>query len=122
MEWKTFHTQVEDIVENYINSSVKIPVIDAVKSNIRIPVRDVLRYSIKKGLSQNINNDIQLSDKEICHCYYSSFFTYPHIKNPLQSGIDLWDAGLVPSFDGKTWRLHRGEKADIVYEMDCVNF
>ena len=36
----------------------------------------------------------------------------------LQSGIDLWEAGLVPSFDGKAWRLHAGKNAKIVYEME----
>ena len=35
---------------------------------------------------------------------------------PFQSGADLWRRGLVPSFDGKTWRLHAGEKAEIVWE------
>ena len=31
-------------------------------------------------------------------------------KNPYQSGIDLWHAGLVPSYDGETWRLHNCDK------------
>lgn len=55
--------------------------------------------------------------------YTSSLF--PNIKqwkyidheegvNPFQSGVDLWKGGYVPSFDGKTWRLHT--KAGIVWE------
>lgn len=56
--------------------------------------------------------------------YISSFFSiekWLYIKhepsvNPFQCCIDLWGAGLVPSFDGKTWRLHFGPKAEIVYE------
>jgi hypothetical protein len=28
----------------------------------------------------------------------------------------LWESGFVPSFDGKTWRLHAGKNAKIVYE------
>ena len=35
---------------------------------------------------------------------------------PYQSAVDLWKRGLVASFDGKTWRLHSGEKAEIVWE------
>jgi hypothetical protein len=31
--------------------------------------------------------------------------------------MKLWEAGLVPSFDGKVWRLHSGKSADIVYEL-----
>ena len=42
-------------------------------------------------------------------------------KNPFQSGIDLWNRGLVPSFDGKTWRLHSGINAKIVYEIESKN-
>ena len=56
--------------------------------------------------------------------YLSSLF--PNIKkwkyidhepevNPFQSAIDLWHRGFVPSFDGKTWRLHSGKNAEIVY-------
>jgi hypothetical protein len=35
---------------------------------------------------------------------------------PFQSCVDLWNAGFVPSFDGKVWRLHSGEKVTVVYE------
>ena len=46
--------------------------------------------------------------------YTSSYFNIKqweyveHKKgaNPFQSAIDLWERGLVPSFDGKLWRLH----------------
>jgi hypothetical protein len=37
--------------------------------------------------------------------------------NPYQCVIDLWDRGLIPSFDGKIWRLHSGKRASIVYEI-----
>ena len=35
---------------------------------------------------------------------------------PYQPVVDLWKRGLVPSFDGTTWRLHSGEKAEIMWE------
>ena len=46
--------------------------------------------------------------------YVSSFFDLPKWKrikhrkgeNPFQSCIGLWHRGIVPSFDGKAWRLH----------------
>ena len=58
--------------------------------------------------------------------YSSSFFILPEWKycekvkykkgtNPFQPCIDLWNAGLIPNFDGTIWRLHTGPKADIVY-------
>ena len=32
--------------------------------------------------------------------------------------VKLWEAGLVPSFDGKVWRLHTGKDAQVVYELE----
>ena len=37
--------------------------------------------------------------------------------NPFQSSIDLWHMGLVPSFDGGIWRLHKGNNAEVVLEI-----
>jgi hypothetical protein len=56
--------------------------------------------------------------------YISSFFqlgswkNVEHIpgQNPFQGCIDLWEAGLVPSFDGTVWRLHAGEAAKVVWK------
>ncbi len=36
---------------------------------------------------------------------------------PFQPCVDLWKRGFVPSFDGKIWRLHSGEKAKVVLEL-----
>lgn len=44
------------------------------------------------------------------------YIDHPSGTNPFQPCIDLWHMGLVASFDGTTWRLHTGEKAEIVYE------
>ena len=35
---------------------------------------------------------------------------------PYQCAVDLWKMGLVPSFDGKKWRLHGGSTAEILWE------
>jgi hypothetical protein len=56
--------------------------------------------------------------------YTSSFFMLPKWKyvdhkigeNPFQCCIDLWEGGLIPSFDGKVWRLHAGPNAKVVWE------
>ena len=65
------------------------------------------------------------SIRQITYAYISSFFNLEKwkginnapYKNPFQSTIDLWEEGFVPSFDGKVWRLHSGENAEIVYEI-----
>ena len=60
--------------------------------------------------------------------YIGSFFRLPRsswkytkkIKcrgYPFQPAIGLWMQGLVPSFDGKKWRLHGGKDAKILFEI-----
>jgi len=57
--------------------------------------------------------------------YTGSFFIlpkwryvkHPRGKYPFTSCIQLWNLGLVPSFDGTTWRLHGGPKAKVLFEI-----
>jgi hypothetical protein len=59
--------------------------------------------------------------------YYGSFFILSRndwkytekIKTdqyPFLSAVKLWEMGLVPSFDGKKWRLHGRDRAVILWE------
>ena len=42
---------------------------------------------------------------------------YTKLLRPFQPCIDLWNLGLVPSFDGTTWRLHKMcDNAKVIYE------
>ncbi len=36
---------------------------------------------------------------------------------PFQPCVDLYKKGLLPSFDGETWRLHTGKEAKVVFEI-----
>ena len=47
--------------------------------------------------------------------YIGSFFRIDALQK-FSSCVELWESGLVPSFDGKTWRLHAGKDAAIVWE------
>jgi len=60
--------------------------------------------------------------------YIGSFFNipvwkyvkHPKGKYPYQPLVTLWNAGLVPSFDGTTWRLHGGPEAAILFSITAV--
>lgn len=62
---------------------------------------------------------------ESVRAYIGSFFNlpkwkyidHPKGKYPFKSLVQLWEAGLVPSFDGTTWRLHGGKKAAVLFEI-----
>lgn len=47
--------------------------------------------------------------------YLSSFVNIKYAHD-FSSATKLWEAGLAPSFDGKTWRLHAGENAEVVFQ------
>ena len=49
--------------------------------------------------------------------YMGSFFKLPEWQEgyPFQSAVDLWEMGLVASFDGATWRLHGGPGGKVLY-------
>ena len=57
--------------------------------------------------------------------YTGSFFRipvwkyvkHPKGKYPYQPLVTLWNAGLVPSFDGTIWRLHGGKKATVLFSI-----
>ena len=51
--------------------------------------------------------------------YTSTFFDIKY-KHNFTPAIKLWDAGFVSSFDGKTWRLHSGKSAKIVYTLEAT--
>ena len=92
---------------------------------LRVKERKVSRADIanlKKW--DSVRDSVRDSVGDSVWAYTSSFFaleTWKYIdhepgKNPYQPLIDLWNRGFVPSFDGKTWRLHQGEGAKVVYE------
>lgn len=97
--WGAVGYSVRDSVWNSVGDSVLDSIWDAVWS----PVRDAVRVSVWESIwSSN-------------RVYFSSFFNIEY-KFDYSSAIKLWEAGLVPSFDGGTWRLHSGKNADVVYE------
>jgi len=92
-----------------VRDSVWASVGDSVWASVWVSVWDSVRDSVRDSVGG----------------YISSFFTIENWKyidhgknmNPFQSCIDLWSIGLIPSFNGKTWRLHAGKDAKIVFQI-----
>ncbi len=81
-------------------------------ASVRASVRASLWYSFGDSLWYSVGDSVG--------AYISSFFNIKKYKyidkpNPYNCLIKLWTKGLVPSFDGTTWRLH-GYKGQIVWE------
>ena len=89
----------------------------SVRDSVGDSVGDSVRYSVWDSVWDSVGASVW--------AYISSFFQLDQWKgiehekgvNPFQSGIDLWESGFVPSFDGKVWRLHSGTDAKVVYEI-----
>ena len=105
--WVSACNSVRDSVRDSVGASACKSVWASVGYSVGYSVRDSVGYSVRDSV----------------WAYISSFFDikkWKHIKhkpgeNPFQSCIDLWHRGFVPSFDGKTWRLHTSK--GIVFEI-----
>ena len=89
-------------------------------ASVRVSVWDIVWASVWDSVRASVWDSIRVSAR----AYTSSFFDldgkwrgFEDVKgNPFQCCIDLWEKGLVPSFDGKVWRLH--SKNGVVYESE----
>ena len=120
---------VRGSVGNSVGDSVWCSVWDSVGNSVGASVWDAVGDSVWgsawDSVWGSVRDSVRGSVGGSVGAYISSLF--PNISkwqgvdheegvNPFQSCIDLWLAGLVPSFDGKTWRLHAGKNAEIVFE------
>ena len=107
-------------------ASVRASVWTSVLDSVRDFVGASVFYSVRNFMEDSMRTYVRDSVRASVYAYISSLF--PNIKkwkyiehkegvNPFQSCIDLWNMGLVPSFDGKVWRLYKGKKAEVVLEI-----
>ena len=112
--WASVRASVVDSV----GASVRASVVASVGASVRASVWDSVWASVVDSVWSSVVASVW--------AYISSFFALDEWQlngeivreNPFQPAIDLWEARLVPSFDGEIWRLHAGKKAQIVYEME----
>lgn len=141
-KWISVWDSVYESVVVSIRESAGASARDSVRRSVLRSVEESIEESIEKFVWESVRRSawasysivelavqggpwmsVWWSIREIVWAYVSSFFNLQKWKyvehqlgvNPYQPYIDLWEAGLVPSFDGKTWRLH-GHKGKIVYE------
>ena len=91
-----------------VGGSVGDSVWDSVRGSVWASVRGSVWASVWDSVWDSVGASVG--------AYASTFFAVDY-KHDYSSVVKLWEAGLVPSFDGKVWRLHSGKSADIVYEL-----
>ena len=96
-------------------ASVRASVGDSVWGSVGDSVGDSVRASVGDSVWGSVGASVWASVRDSVWAYTSTFFDVQY-KVDMSSVITLWNRGLVASFDGKTWRLHSGKDAKIVYE------
>ena len=119
-EWASVGASVWDLVRDLVGTSVW----DLVRASVRTSVWDLVRASVGASVwdlvwasvGASVGASVWASVWASVGAYTSSFFDIEY-KYDFSPCVKLCEGGLVPSFDGTTWRLHSGKNADIVYEM-----
>ena len=123
-KWASFRASFRASVGASVRNSIRASVGASVEASVRASFRASFRASVGASVWDSVWDSVRAS----VWAYISSLF--PKIEkwkyidhdigiNPYQPCIDLWHNNLVPSFDGRIWRLHAGKKAKIVYEMEA---
>jgi len=121
--WDSVGASVRDSVWDSVGDSVRASVWDSVGASVWASVG----ASVRDSVWDSVGASVWASVRDSVWAYISSIF--PNVKkweyvdhtegiNPFQPCIELWNAGLVPSFDGKIWRLHTGNDAKIIFEWE----
>jgi hypothetical protein len=105
------------LLEEWVSvwASVWASVCDSVWASVRASVGDSVCDSVWASVCNSVGDSVRASVRASVGAYISSFFDIKY-NYDFSSCVKLWEQGLVPSFDGTTWRLHSGKKAEIVYE------
>jgi hypothetical protein len=118
--WASVRASVWDSVGASVWASVGDIVGDIVRDSVRASVWDSVGASVWASVGDSVWDSVG--------AYLGSFFRLPRkewqytegIKGgdacPFQPAVDLWEMGLVPSFDGKLWRLHGGKDGKVLWE------
>lgn len=95
-----------------INNSVGC----SIASSVWISFWDSVGFSVSRSVLNSVGDSVRHSVK----AYSTSFFDIKY-EHDFSSIVELWDRGLVPSFDRDTCRLHAGNYAKVVFEIKTYN-
>ena len=128
--------KIWDSIGNSICNSIWVSVGDSIGASIRDSIGDSIGDSvwdsIRDSIGDSVRDSVGGSVRGSIWAYIGSFFKikkwkyidykkepFNKIKGyPFQSAVDLWKMGLVPSYDGKIWRLYglKDGKVQVLWE------
>ncbi len=114
-----------------VGASVGASVWDSVWASVGASVGDSVWDSVGDSVGDSVVDSfgasVWASVWDSVWAYNGTFFIIPrsdwkYTENipgegyPFQPAVTLWEMGLVPSFDGRTWRLHGGPDGRVLWE------
>ncbi len=93
---------------------VRASVRDSVRDSVWASVRASVRASVGASVWASVWASVGASVGGSVGGYISSFFDVKY-KHDFTPCVKLWEKGLVPSYDGKIWRLH-GDGGKLLWE------
>ena len=129
--WASVRDSVWDSVRASVGDSVWDSVGDSVWDSVGASVWDSVGASVWDSVRDSVWDSVGASVRDSVWAYTGTFCNLPRMawkytesvktkEYPFQPLVDLWELGLIPSFDGKKWRLHGGKDAEIVWEGEIV--
>ena len=115
IDWLKSWASVWGAARSPARDSVLDSVLESVGDLVGALVRASVRASVGNFVGASVWASVRDSVGASVWAYISTFFAIEY-QHDFSSAAKLWEAGLVPAFDGTTWRLHSGTKADVVYE------
>jgi len=119
--WDTVGDTVWDTVWDTVGASVRASVRASVWDTVRASVWDTVGDTVGASVWDTVGDTVW----DTVGAYIGSLFPntaeWLHVGHesgvyPFQPVVDLWKQGIVPSFDGKSWRLHSGRQAKIIWQ------
>jgi len=110
-DWGAAWASARASVLESVGALVRASVLDSVWES----VGDLVGALVRASVGDLVGPLVRASVGPLVGAYISTFFAIEY-QHDFSSAVKLWEAGLVPAFDGKVWRLHTGKNAKIVYE------
>jgi hypothetical protein len=112
---------VWDSIRASVGASVGDSVWDSIRASVGASVWDSIRASVWDSVWASVGASVgdsvmaqtgsMFTLNKWKYCYNRTTKDYP-----FQPYVDLWNKGLVPSFDGTVWRLH-GYKGKVIFTI-----
>ena len=109
--WDSVVNSVWNSVGALVRASVGDAVWTPVWASVWAPVWNSVWASVGNSVGDSVGDSVVAS----VWAYVGSFFDIDYAHD-FSSAVKLWETGIVPSFDGKVWRLHTGKDAHVVFE------